>query len=261
MYETTVIAAAGAGLFAGVMGGTHCAAMCGGIAGALPLGTAGAAKTVLPPDSALSRGNLLRALAFNAGRILSYTLAGALAGGIGSAAFVMQDMLPVREALFVAANLMLIALGLYLAGIWQGLTLLERGGAVLWRRIQPFAARYLISPSLRHTLLLGALWGWIPCGLVYSMLVTALASGGSGNGALIMFSFGIGTLPNLLLLGFAAGRLSRYFHERAVRVTAGIAVAAFGVLGIARLPQLDLPGAWGRFCHTAMTALPAWFGA
>lgn len=131
MLEPIVIAAAGAGLFAGAIGGAHCAAMCGGIAGAIPIRPA--LRPAAQQGSAPLASAFTRNLAFNAGRIASYTVAGALAGSISSAAFVMHDTMVLRQLLFAVANLMLIALGLYLAGLWHGITALERGGAVLWR--------------------------------------------------------------------------------------------------------------------------------
>jgi uncharacterized protein len=262
MFEPTVIAAAGAGLFAGAMGGAHCAAMCGGIAGAIPIGPA-----LRPLGSAAQQGSapiaspFTRNLAFNAGRIASYAVAGALAGSISSAAFVMHDTMVLRQLLFAVANLMLIALGLYLAGLWHGITALERGGAVLWRRIQPLAAGLLRTPSTRHTLALGALWGWIPCGLVYSMLVSALASGSAASGALIMLAFGLGTLPNLLALGWAAGQTGKYLRDPAIRIAAGLVVASFGAVGLWRLPQFAKLDGWGAMCQPALDGVRTFFGA
>jgi uncharacterized protein len=259
MLEPTVIATAGAGLFAGAMGGAHCAAMCGGIAGAIPL------RPALKPAAAPLRPASLaspfaRNLAFSTGRIASYTVAGALAGSISSAAFIMHDTMALRQLLFAVANLMLIALGLYLAGLWRGISALERGGAVLWRRIQPLAAGLLGSPSTRHTLALGALWGWIPCGLVYSMLASALASGSAANGALIMLAFGLGTLPNLLALGWAAGHAGKYLRNSVVRIAAGVVVAGFGAVGLWRLPQLAKLDGWGAICQPALNSVRALFG-
>ncbi len=260
MLEPTVIAAAGAGLFAGAMGGAHCAAMCGGIAGAISLRPAVGPSGPGQPRSAPLASPFARNLAFNTGRIASYAVAGALAGGISSAALVMNDTMALRQLLFAMANLMLIALGLYLAGLWRGITALERGGAVLWRRIQPLAAGLLRSPSTRDTLALGALWGWIPCGLVYSMLASALASGSAANGALIMLAFGLGTLPNLLALGWAAERAGNYLRNPVVRIAAGLVVAGFGVVGLWRLPQLAKLEGWGAVCRPALDSVRAFLG-
>ena len=79
---------------------------------------------------------------------------------------------------------------------------------------------------------LGLLWGWLPCGLVYSALVTALASGSAASGALMMLAFGLGTLPNLLLAGLLAARLKAYAAKPAVRLIAGLVVLGFGLRGL-----------------------------
>jgi len=258
MLDPTVTAAAGAALFAGAIGGAHCAGMCGGIAGAISLRTSEGALTA--PLRQVG-GAFVRNLAFNIGRITSYTVAGAVAGTVSSAALVISDAMVIRVLLFAMANLMLIALGLYLAGLWHGVEVLERGGAVVWRRIQPLAAGLLHSTSVQHTLMLGVLWGWIPCGLVYSILVTALASAGTVNGALIMFAFGLGTLPNLLAMGWAAGFAGKYLRVPAFRIAAGIAVAGFGALGLWRLPRVANLGGWAAIYGQAVEGVRAFFGA
>ncbi|HCA26675.1 MAG TPA: hypothetical protein DEP05_03375, partial [Betaproteobacteria bacterium] len=95
--------------------------------------------------------------------------------------------------------------------------------------------RFLPITSPFRAFVLGALWGWLPCGLVYSVLVTALASGGALTGALLMLAFGAGTLPNLLAMGLFARQLKRFMQRRAVRLAAGLAVAGFGMLGLVRM--------------------------
>lgn len=259
LIDTATLATAGAGLLAGAMSGLHCGAMCGGIVSAhstlpatIPVRLVSSGAT-----TALPAGPMTRNFAFNAGRIGSYTLAGALAGSLGGATLVMQDSMVLRQILFAMANLMLVALGLYVAGWWRGITILERGGAKLWRQIQPLAAALLKSPitSSRRSLALGAVWGWIPCGLVYAMLVTAMASGSAVNGAIVMLAFGIGTLPNLLLLGWAGVRLAQYLRQPAFRMAAGSIILAFGLFGLRRLPELAKLGGWGALCKPLFTQL------
>src|SRR5512134_1015410 len=165
----------------GLLGGVHCLGMCGGIVGALSLQRPGA-----QPVAAFQ-------LAYNLGRILSYGVAGALAGAIGFAA---GGAVAARVGLYVLANLMLLALGLHLAGLWQGVAALERVGVLLWARIRPLAARFLPVDSTPRALASGLLWGWLPCGMVYSVLTTALFSGSAARGFLVMLAFGLGTLPN-----------------------------------------------------------------
>jgi sulfite exporter TauE/SafE len=201
----------------GLLGGTHCIGMCGGIVGALSLGAG-------------SRPELH--LAYNSGRIASYTLAGAIAGALGGASLALSGQLPLRIVLFVLANLMLVALGLYLMGITRALAFSERFGQRLWRHVQPLTRRFLPARSVAQAFPLGLLWGWLPCGLVYSALVTALTSGSALHGAGLMLAFGLGTLPNLLLAGLLAVRLKDYATKPAVRITAGLLVLGFGLWGL-----------------------------
>ncbi len=201
----------------GMLGGVHCAGMCGGIVGALSLG-------------AHQRRRLPLLLAYNLGRIGSYVLAGALMGALG---FYFSGLLPVQTAqrvLLGIAGVFLILMGLYLAGWWNALAGVERLGGVLWRRLEPLGRGLLPVRSVRHALLLGALWGWLPCGLVYSALVWTVSSGGALDGALLMLAFGLGTLPNLLLMGVAAAQLNRWVRHPAVRAIAGVLVMVFGAL-------------------------------
>jgi sulfite exporter TauE/SafE len=207
---------------AGLMGGVHCLGMCGGIVAAMGLQRVGASKLALPAG-------------YNLGRIASYVLAGALAGLIGSAAFLSERLLPLQTGLYVLAQVMLILVGLYLAGLNQTVLFLEKAGGGLWQRIQPRIGRLLPVDTFAKALAAGALWGWLPCGLVYSVLVSALASGGAGRGATLMLAFGLGTLPNLLAMGWAATRLRGVFRLRGVRLVAGLSVAAFGVFGLWQL--------------------------
>lgn len=207
----------------GLLGGTHCIGMCGGIVGALTMG--GPSRLVLH-------------LAYNVGRIASYALAGAIAGALGGLSLTLSDQLPVRIALYVLANLMLVALGLYLIGITQTLAFVERFGKRLWVHLQPLGKRFLPARTVAQAFPLGLLWGWLPCGLVYSALATALTSGSALHGAGMMLAFGVGTLPNLLLAGLFAVRLRAYAARPAVRWLAGLLVVGFGVWGLVGAARL-----------------------
>ena len=132
-------------------------------------------------------------------------------------------------ALRVAAGLLLIAMGLYLAGWWSGLTRIEAVGRHLWRHLQPLASRLMPVSTLPRALLLGAVWGWLPCGLVYSTLLWASSQGSPTDSALLMLAFGLGTWPVLLATGMAAERLTALLRRRGVRVTGGLLVILFGL--------------------------------
>ena len=212
----------------GLLGGVHCVGMCGGIVGALTF--------ALPPER---RGSAVRMLpfllAYNLGRISSYSLAGAVFGGVGAAAVASLGGLKAAEgSLSVLAGLFMVMLGLYLAGWWRALARLEQAGGVVWRRLEPLGRRLLPARSPHQAWWLGMVWGWLPCGLVYSVLVWALAAGSAGGGALLMASFGLGTLPTLLALGAVAARLAGVLQRTGVRQAAGALVALFGLTQVWR---------------------------
>lgn len=201
----------------GFLGGTHCVGMCGGIVGALSLGGP-------------SRWSLH--LAYNAGRLTSYAIAGAVAGTVGTLGTVLAEQQPWRLALYLLANLMLVAMGGYLLGATRTLGWIEAAGQRLWRRLQPLTRSFLPARTPAQALPLGLLWGWLPCGLVYSALATALASGSAARGAGMMLAFGLGTLPNLLAMGLFATRLQAFSRQPAVRWVAGGLVLGFGLWGL-----------------------------
>ena len=207
----------------GLLGGGHCVGMCGGIVGAVSMH--------LPQSK--SKAPFL--LVYNAGRILSYTLAGAIAGLVGASSFFLNHVLPIQQLLYSISSLMLIALGLYLAGIWHGVTYLESAGKAIWKTLQPYSKRYIPVQNFRQAFILGGLWGWLPCGLVYSVLIAAIATGSAVSGGLLMLAFGLGTLPTLLTMGMAAVRLKTVLQNIWVRRASGLLVLGFGVLGLLRL--------------------------
>ncbi|SDT40731.1 hypothetical protein SAMN05216598_5529 [Pseudomonas asplenii] len=199
----------------GLLGGGHCLGMCGGLMSALTL--------AIPPEQRARRWRLL--LAYNLGRVLSYAAAGLLTGLAGWAV----ASSPAATVLRVVAGLLLISMGLYLAGWWSGLTRIESLGRGLWRFIQPIANRLLPVSSLPRALLLGALWGWLPCGLVYSTLLWAASRGNALDSALLMLAFGLGTWPVLLATGLAAERVTALLRKRSVRQGGGLLVMLFGL--------------------------------
>lgn len=234
MFQAGYLAA----LLIGLLGGTHCLGMCGGFVAALSVNLPGQARRQWPLQ-----------LAYNLGRITSYSAAGALLGGLGAMGFVLNRLLPVQMTLYVAANAMLVLLGLYLAGYTAPLLPLERLGGRLWRHLKPLAQRFIPARDPLRAFPLGLLWGFLPCGLVYSMLATALVSGAASRGAGLMLAFGLGTLPNLMLAGLFAARLRQWAQRAWVRRGAGMLVLSFGVFGLLHATTLGGKLWQGVICH------------
>ncbi len=206
----------------GLLSALHCAGMCGGIVGALSFS--------LPADLRASPRRLLAfLLAYNLGRIASYAAAGALFGGIGAALVADGSRVWLSDALRVLAALAMVGIGLYIGGWLPRLVFLERLGAPLWRRLEPLGRRLLPVRTLARAALFGAVWGWLPCGLVYTMLIGSPAQGGAVQGALYMALFGAGTLPVLLAAGLLAGRLYRLGRDRRFQAAAGLVVILVGL--------------------------------
>lgn len=212
---------------AGLLGGVHCAAMCGGIVSAVCAGSA----------ARLPAG---RALAYNLGRIASYAAAGAIVGGVGQAALAWRGALMLRQGLMVAAGASLLLLALFLAGWAPLVRAVDGAGGVLWRRVQPYTRHVLPANTVPRAFGLGLLWGWLPCGMVYAVLLTAAATARVTDGALVMAAFGLGTLPNLLAIAALAQRVHRYARRPAVRYAAAALIAGFGVYGMVHALHLDV---------------------
>ncbi len=251
----------------GLASSLHCLGMCGGAISALmltakprtsranivtfPIALLSSARpvAVLP---AAAKTNLPLVLAFNGGRILSYGVAGAVAGtlGSGAGALLLSDAMPLRLALFLFANIIMLLTGLYIAGWTTGLAPLERAGQYLWRHISPLASKFLPVETCPQAALLGGLWGWIPCGLVYAMLVVALASGSAVNGAATMIAFGLGTLPAMTAAGMLSAQMKTRLRDKRLRIAAGLVVIVMALLGLNRAPALA-----GLTNYASLTAL------
>jgi uncharacterized protein len=210
-----------AALVAGLAGSGHCLAMCGGIAGALAVRDGG------PQASASSR--LVLALAYNVARIASYTVAGALAGLLGGALLQSVNVAPLSVAFRVLAGAIMIAAAGRLLFGWRLLDPLEAAGSRLWRRVLPGAGRSARRPGVAGAIGLGLAWGWLPCGLSYSMLLLAATTASAASGALVMAAFGAGTLPAMVAATVAFERAARALASRAsLRAVAGTLLVAFG---------------------------------
>lgn len=210
-----------AAFLAGLFGSVHCIGMCGGFVG-----------LINPPANKGQNGikAMMNWLVTNFGRIGSYTLAGAIAGTIGGAAAGVFDPAYVQNIGLMLSGGFMVALGLYLAGWWQGLLAIEKLGGHLWRRIQPIFGRLLQQRGRGKSFITGALWGWLPCGLVYSMLAWSMTIATPLGGASIMLAFGLGTLPMLMGLGALSTKLDAIRKRKAVRQVLGALIISFGVL-------------------------------
>ncbi|MFC4161502.1 sulfite exporter TauE/SafE family protein [Chitinimonas lacunae] len=209
MFDSSFLANLAGWWLAGLMGGVHCLGMCGGLSAAIAL--------QLPADR--PRWPLL--LTTQLGRIGSYCLIGALMGGVAGVIAWLPYAVWVQHGLYLVSLLLMMALGLYLGGWAAWLTRIERLGGGLWRHLQPRLQRLLPIRGPGGALAAGALWGWLPCGLVYTAALGALAAGSAERGAATMLAFGLGTLPNLLAMGLAAERLGRWRQHGRVRQIMG----------------------------------------
>jgi sulfite exporter TauE/SafE len=210
-----------AALVAGLAASGHCLGMCGGIAGALAM---------RQPQAAFG-AKLGLALAYNLSRVASYALAGALAGLLGRALLRAVDVAPLSIAFRVLAGLvMLAAAGRLLFG-WRLLDPLEAAGARAWRRVAaPWANRRGRSGGIAGAVGLGLAWGWLPCGMTYSMLLLAATTASAATGAAVMLAFGLGTLPSMVTATVAFERMARTLASRAtLRNIAGVLLLAFGL--------------------------------
>jgi sulfite exporter TauE/SafE len=238
----------------GLAGSVHCVGMCGGIVGAFSMAPARPAFPVAVVTHAAPRlaEGALRMAAYNSGRIGSYALAGALAGGLAGGVRTLAGLTALQAGAYWLANLMLVALGLYLTGAWPALARIEQLGQGLWRKVRPLTARIAPLDTPFKMLALGALWGWLPCGMVYSVLLTAMLAGSAGGGAAVMLAFGLGTLPMLLAMGVAGQRLRAALQRRAVRTACGLLVLGFGILGLVRAAGGGQHGWLDALCLTGM---------
>jgi len=184
----------------GLLGGVHCAGMCGGIVSALGM-------------MRQRTGGSLRGISVSIEASASTSVA--------------------RQA--NAAPSALLSVSLYNLGRLSTYTAL---GALLWTRISPLATRTLTRSGVGNSILAGSLWGLVPCGMVYAVLSASLVSGNATNGALLMLVFGLGTLPNLMLLGMSGQWLAKASRNLVVRRCAGLLIIGFGVAGLVHLAMM-----------------------
>jgi sulfite exporter TauE/SafE len=208
-------------LAAGFVGSAHCLGMCAGISGLYAMHSTAASL----------RAEWPRAVVYNGGRVVSYAVLGAIVGGFGS---VLAASIPrLAGPLRFATGTVIVLVGLQVAFDLRWLRPVERMGGALWQRLAPAARRFLPVDTAPRAFGLGLLWGWLPCGLVYSVLLIAATSGGAANGAITMLAFGIGTLPAMLATGLGAARLAAMTRRRGARLGFGLLIVALGLATLA----------------------------
>lgn len=225
-----IVPALSAAVLAGLLGSAHCLGMCAGISGLF------AVSSGIPTV----RNELPFALTYNIGRVLSYALLGAIVAAIGSV--IIRASPAIAGGVRVVSGVVIILVGLRVALDLHFLNAIERMGATLWSSIAPAAKNLVPVTSLPRALGLGLIWGWLPCGLVYSVLLIAATSAESLRGAMIMTAFGLGTMPAMVLTGLGAAKLSQLMRRRGTRLGLGLLIVALGLLTIAMpLSGLLLP--------------------
>ncbi|EEX31129.1 MULTISPECIES: sulfite exporter TauE/SafE family protein [Vibrio] len=202
-------------LLIGVIGAGHCMGMCGGIASMLTMGQTNSSKLV--------------PVFYNLGRLISYAIIGAIVGGAISSIAEVSTMNNALTWLRLAAAVFMILLAFYIGRWWQGLLYVEKIGQKLWKFISPAGKSLLPLKSPLHALPFGFIWGWLPCGLVYSTLTWSAVSGSALNGALIMLAFGAGTLPAMLLMGFGATYLHKLQQSSIFRNFGALLILSYGI--------------------------------
>jgi uncharacterized protein len=226
-------------LLMGLFGGTHCVAMCGGVVGVL----CSATSRDVPRKG-------LYVVAYNAGRLGSYSVLGLAFATLGTLSTGVFPLDGVQFTLRALSAVFMLAIGLHLLGLPMLVKHLEAVGTPLWRKLSPLTQRLLPIRSPLHAACVGALWGFMPCGLLYGALALAASADSPAMGAATMAAFGLGTLPVLVTMGALAQTVAAWTRKAWVRRAAGVAVLGFGVWTSAGLAgQADLGLGLGGGAH------------
>ncbi|WP_049536012.1 sulfite exporter TauE/SafE family protein [Vibrio harveyi] len=201
----------------GLVGAGHCMGMCGGIASLLSMGAPNN-----KPSSSIP-------LFYNFGRLASYALIGAIVGGAISGLSELSGLTQSLAWLRFVAALFMILVALYIAKWWQGLLVIEKAGQHIWKFISPAGKRLLPLKHPMYAFPFGFIWGWLPCGLVYSALTWSAVSGDALNGGLIMLSFGLGTLPSMLAIGYGASHFQKLQKSLIFRNISALILISYGM--------------------------------
>jgi sulfite exporter TauE/SafE len=219
----------------GLLGSAHCFGMCAGISGLFAVNASVASL----------RPQIPMAITYNAGRVLSYTFLGFVVAIFGQT--IVTAIPDIAAPVRLASGLLIIIVGLQVAFGWRFLSGVETAGARIWNRIAPAARNLLPVTSISKALLLGLLWGWLPCGLVYSVLLLAATTANPLHGGLVMIAFGTGTMPAMIATGIGASKLSQFMSRK--RLGAGLLIVLLGVLTLA-MPVMRLSGESSSAAHT-----------
>lgn len=203
----------------GLLGSAHCFGMCAGLSGLFAVNASVASL----------RPQIPMAVAYNTGRILSYALLGIVVASLGQT--VVKAIPNIAAPVRFASGLLIVIVGLQVAFNWRFLAPVEKAGAKIWNHIAPAAKGLLPVTSMPKALGLGLLWGWLPCGLVYSVLLLAGTTANAVNGGLVMLAFGVGTMPAMIMTGISASKLSRFMSRK--RLGAGLLIILIGLLTLA----------------------------
>lgn len=209
----------------GLLGGFgHCIGMCGPIVASFGWRTAASGSAGI-----LHSRHWVTHLLYHGGRILTYTLVGLIMGLSGSFVNVAGKIAGLQNIVAVVAGLLMVLMGLSIAGVWQGAVLLEKNSG--W--ILSTARRIAASTSSSRFFLLGLILGLLPCGLSYTVFIAAAGTGNMLSGALIAFLFGLGTLPAVLLFGALVASIGARLRGMVYRL-GGVAIMFMGILFILR---------------------------
>ncbi|HEY0504902.1 MAG TPA: sulfite exporter TauE/SafE family protein [Lysobacter sp.] len=231
----------GAAALSGLLGGVHCAAMCGGIATGF---SANAGRSIAP------------AIEANLGRIAGYVMAGAIAGGLGHGivSVARVDGLATFLRMLVGAVMIVVALRLF--DRRGRLAFLGRPGSRFWELLRPLQQRLLPADTRARRLGLALLWGWLPCGLSTTLLAAAWLQASAVGGALTMAAFGLGTLPVMLPLTWSGARLGRWLQTRWRHAGAALVMGA-GVLTLTAPWLMQVPALHSMLRALGCVSLPA----
>lgn len=217
-------------LLMGLFSSLHCIGMCGSIIGSLTFS--------LSPEIRQDKKRLLPfILSYNAGRITSYGIAGALFGLVEVLVTLPLGETHGHRLLQILSALIMIGAGLYIAGWFPRFAYIEKAGVYFWRKIEPFGRKLIPVKNCKNAYLFGMVWGWIPCGLVYAALALTIASGSIWQSSLTMVAFGLGTLPAVMGVGVMISVLTRLASNQRFKQIVGLIMIALALF--AAFPTLN----------------------